>query len=74
MVRRSGTKPISTVEEGGAAILQLIASEALEGVSGRYYDGLREARADPQAYDEGARKRLRKLSFELTGLPDPLAG
>ena len=73
MVRRSGTAPISTVEEGGTAILQLIASPALEGVSGRYYDGLREAPADPQAYDEAARARLRKLSFELVDMPDPLA-
>jgi NAD(P)-dependent dehydrogenase (short-subunit alcohol dehydrogenase family) len=73
MVRRTGIKPISTVEEGGAAIMQLIASPALEGVNGRYYDGLRDARADPQAYDEDARKRLRKLSFDLAGLPDPVA-
>ena len=30
--------------------------------------GLREAQANPQAYDEAARKRLRALSLELTGL------
>jgi hypothetical protein len=29
---------------------------------------MREARANPQAYDEAARTRLRKLSLELTGL------
>ena len=73
MVRRAGVKPISTVEEGGTAILQLVASPALEGKSGLYFDGLREARADRQAYDEAARKRLRALSFELVGMPDPLA-
>ena len=73
MVRRAGVKPISTVEEGGAAILKLVASPALADVSGRYFDGLKEARADPQAYDKSARKRLRALSFELAGMPDPLA-
>ncbi len=71
MVRQSGVKPISTVEEGGAAILQLVASPTLEGRSGLYFSGLRESRADAQAYDASARKRLRALSFELVGLPDP---
>ena len=73
MVRLSGVQPISTVEEGGAAILQLVASPSLEGRSGLYFSGMRESRADPQAYDEGARKKLRALSFELVGLADPLA-
>jgi NAD(P)-dependent dehydrogenase (short-subunit alcohol dehydrogenase family) len=73
MVRLSGVQPISTVAEGGAAILQLVISPSLEGASGLYYSGMRESRADPQAYDAGARKKLRALSFELVGLPDPLA-
>jgi NAD(P)-dependent dehydrogenase (short-subunit alcohol dehydrogenase family) len=34
MVRRSGATPTSTVEEGGEAILQLVASPALDGQSG----------------------------------------
>ncbi len=73
MVRQMGVEPISTVEQGGAAILQLVESPALAGRSGLYFNGLRQARADPQAYDENARKRLRALSFDLTGLADPLA-
>ena len=72
MVRLSGVQPISTVEEGGAAILQLASSPSLEGRSGLYFNGLRESRADPQAYDPGARKKLRALSFDLVGLADPL--
>ena len=72
MVRLSGVQPISTVEEGGAAILQLAASPSLEGRSGLYFSGLRESRADPQAYDPEARAKLRALSFELVGLADPL--
>ncbi len=73
MVRLSGARPISTVEEGGEAILRLIASPALDGRSGLYFSGLREARADAQAYDVAARKRLRDLSFDLVGVADPLA-
>jgi NAD(P)-dependent dehydrogenase (short-subunit alcohol dehydrogenase family) len=73
MVRLSGAQPISTVAEGGAAILQLVISPSLEGRSGLYYSGMRESRADPQAYDAGARKKLRALSFQLVGLADPLA-
>jgi NAD(P)-dependent dehydrogenase (short-subunit alcohol dehydrogenase family) len=73
MVRLSGVTPISTVEQGGAAILQLVESPALAGKSGLYFSGMRESRADPQAYDEPARKRLRDLSFDLVGLADPLA-
>jgi NAD(P)-dependent dehydrogenase (short-subunit alcohol dehydrogenase family) len=73
MVRLSGVQPISTVEEGGAAILQLVESPALAGASGLYFSGMRESRADPQAYDEKARRRLRELSFDLVGLTDPLS-
>jgi NAD(P)-dependent dehydrogenase (short-subunit alcohol dehydrogenase family) len=68
MVRRAGVTPISTVDEGAEAILNLAAGPALEGRSGLYFNGLREARADRQAYDTQARSRLRALSLELTGL------
>jgi NAD(P)-dependent dehydrogenase (short-subunit alcohol dehydrogenase family) len=68
MVRRAGVTPISTVEEGAEAILNLAAGPALAGRSGLYFNGLREARADRQAYDTQARSRLRALSLELTGL------
>lgn len=71
MVRLAGVTPMSAVEEGGEAILALAASPALEGVSGRYFSGQREARADPQAYDADARRRLRALSFKLAGMSDP---
>jgi NAD(P)-dependent dehydrogenase (short-subunit alcohol dehydrogenase family) len=74
MVRLSGVRPISTVEQGGAAILQLVNEPAFAGRSGLYFSGMQESRADRQAYDEDARRRLRGLSFDLVGLPDPLAG
>jgi NAD(P)-dependent dehydrogenase (short-subunit alcohol dehydrogenase family) len=65
MVRRAGVMPTSSVEEGAEAILKLAVSPAVEGRSGRYFSGLREARADRQAYDAAARRRLRSLSQEL---------
>ena len=68
MVRRAGVTPVSTVEQGAEAILNLAVSPALEGRSGLYFNGLREARAHSQAYDAEARQRLRALSLELTGL------
>ena len=73
MVRLSGVQPISTVEQGGAAILQLVDERALAGRNGLYFNGMQESRADRQAYDEEARRRLRALSFDLVGLADPLA-
>ena len=68
MVRRAGVKPWSTVEEGAEAILNLVFAPALEGRSGLYFNGLREAQADRQAYDAEARQRLRALSLEMTGV------
>lgn len=68
MVRQAGVTPRSTVEQGAEAILHLATSPALEGRSGLYFEALREARADAQAYDADARRELRAVSMELTGL------
>jgi NAD(P)-dependent dehydrogenase (short-subunit alcohol dehydrogenase family) len=68
MVRAGGIAPISTVEQGGEAILRLAAGDDVAAKSGLFFNGMREAQANPQAYDETARKRLRALSLELTGL------
>jgi NAD(P)-dependent dehydrogenase (short-subunit alcohol dehydrogenase family) len=67
MVIESGYAPTSSVEEGAEAVLQLAVSVDLEGKTGRYFDGKREARANAQAYDTAARQRLRDLSMRLTG-------
>ena len=67
MVRQFGT-PMSTVEEGADAIMRLAASGDLEGKTGIYFNGQREANADTQAYDAAARQKLKALSFELAGL------
>jgi NAD(P)-dependent dehydrogenase (short-subunit alcohol dehydrogenase family) len=68
MVRAGGITPISTVEQGGAAILHLVSGDDVAGKSGLFFNGMNEAKAHPQAYDAAARKRLRALSLELTGL------
>ena len=67
MVRDSGLPPQSTIDDGADAVLHLITSPDVE--SGRYYEGLRPARARAQAYERAAREQLRQLSYELTGLP-----
>lgn len=67
MVREFGT-PISTVEEGADAIMKLAVSPELAGRSGLYFNGQNEAQANPQAYDAEARRRLKAISRELTGL------
>jgi NAD(P)-dependent dehydrogenase (short-subunit alcohol dehydrogenase family) len=66
---------ISSLEEGVRATARLITDPELDGTTGHYFDGLREARADEQAYDAGARRRLRELSeqlvIETVGAPRP---
>src|ERR1700675_2700569 len=69
MVRAGGITPISTVEQGGEAILHLAVGDDVAGKTGLFFNGINEAEANPQAYDAAARQRLRALSLELTGLP-----
>ena len=73
MVREFGT-PMTTVEEGADAILKLAIGPEIEGRSGLFFDGQREAQADAQAYDAAARRQLRTLSLELAGLVPAKAG
>jgi NAD(P)-dependent dehydrogenase (short-subunit alcohol dehydrogenase family) len=68
MVREAGIAPQSSVEEGAEAILNLALSPELEWRSGLYFNRLKEARAEAQAYDAEARRRLRALSLQLVGL------
>src|SRR5204862_4119222 len=67
MVRRAGVRPLSTVEEGARAILNLATSPAVARRTGLYFNGLQEARPHAQANDADARRRLQALSLELTG-------
>jgi NAD(P)-dependent dehydrogenase (short-subunit alcohol dehydrogenase family) len=68
MVREAGIEPHSSVRSGIEAVMHVAASPDLDGVTGRYFDRLQEARAIAQAYDPEARTKLRMLSERLTGV------
>jgi NAD(P)-dependent dehydrogenase (short-subunit alcohol dehydrogenase family) len=59
--------PTSSLEEGVEATMRLVSAPELEGMSGAYFNGQREQRADAQAYDADARRQLRDLSERLVG-------
>jgi NAD(P)-dependent dehydrogenase (short-subunit alcohol dehydrogenase family) len=65
MVFAARGSAVSTIEDGVAATLALVDRPPGE-ITGRYFNGLAEARADSQAYDEAARMRLWELSERLT--------
>ena len=65
IVQHAGVTPATPLEEGVEATWRLVADPALDGVSGSYFNGTREARAEAQAYDADARRRLRELSERL---------
>jgi NAD(P)-dependent dehydrogenase (short-subunit alcohol dehydrogenase family) len=66
MVREYFGRTRTSVDEGTEATLRLVIDPKLDGVTGRYFDGLRESSANAQAYDPEARRRLWALSEELT--------
>src|ERR671915_2351138 len=67
MVQDTFGYTMSTVDEGAEAVVRLADSPEIEGVTGRYFDGTREARASRQAYNPQARRRLWALSEQLCG-------
>jgi NAD(P)-dependent dehydrogenase (short-subunit alcohol dehydrogenase family) len=69
MVRRAGIEPVTPLEDGIAATMRLIVSPEVEGVNGHYFDGTSESAPHLQAEDPEARRQLRELSAELTGIP-----
>jgi NAD(P)-dependent dehydrogenase (short-subunit alcohol dehydrogenase family) len=69
MVYESFGYTMSTVEDGVESTLRLAISPELEGVTGRYFDRLRQARPRAQANDPEARRRLWQLSEELVRRP-----
>jgi len=68
MVRRAGIDPWGEPESGADAEVFLATSPAINGTTGKYFNVTSEARADDQAYDAQARKKLWDLSMKLTGL------
>jgi NAD(P)-dependent dehydrogenase (short-subunit alcohol dehydrogenase family) len=67
MVRDSLGRARSSVEEGAEAVVWLVTDPELDGVSGRFFDGMRESAAHEQAYDGNARRRLWNESERLAG-------
>jgi NAD(P)-dependent dehydrogenase (short-subunit alcohol dehydrogenase family) len=68
MVLEAGWQTMSSVEEGLKATLRLVMDPALENVTGQFFDGLRLAKANAQAYDKALRQRLAALSQELVSV------
>jgi len=68
MVRQAGVEPVTPLEDGVKATMRLITSPEVDGVNGHYFDGTSESAPHPQAEDPQARRRLRELSEELTGI------
>jgi NAD(P)-dependent dehydrogenase (short-subunit alcohol dehydrogenase family) len=61
---------VDSLDEGVAATRRLVSDPALARVTGGFFDRTREARANPQAYDAGARAELWSRSLQLTGHAD----
>jgi NAD(P)-dependent dehydrogenase (short-subunit alcohol dehydrogenase family) len=68
MVQEAGVDPVTPLEEGIAATMRLITSPEVAEINGHYFDGTSESAPQPQAEDPEARRRLRELSSELTGI------
>jgi NAD(P)-dependent dehydrogenase (short-subunit alcohol dehydrogenase family) len=65
LVLEAGWSVMSTVEEGLEATIRLVVDPALDGVTGKYFDGLREAKANAQAYDLEVRRELAEVTEAL---------
>jgi NAD(P)-dependent dehydrogenase (short-subunit alcohol dehydrogenase family) len=67
MVLERGARARSSVHEGADAVIHVVDGDDLG--SGGYFNQMTPARANPQAYDEQARARLRTLAERLTAVP-----
>jgi NAD(P)-dependent dehydrogenase (short-subunit alcohol dehydrogenase family) len=70
MVLREVGRSIDTVEDGVAATHRLVADPELAGTTGGFFDRMREARANAQAYEAGARAELWRRSLRLVDHAD----
>jgi NAD(P)-dependent dehydrogenase (short-subunit alcohol dehydrogenase family) len=71
IVHEAGVDSIDTIDAGQNATHRLVTDQELDGVTGRFYNQTREARANDAAYNTDIRQRLWRLSLDLTGAPDP---
>ena len=63
---------IDSLEEGVASTRRVISDPQLSGVTGKFFDRAREARANEQAYDGNARAELWERSLKLFNQPDSI--
>ena len=68
MVREAGIHPMGTAQSGADAVVYLATSPELKNTSGKYFNVKTEARANAQAYDINARRKLEKIGLQLTKL------
>jgi NAD(P)-dependent dehydrogenase (short-subunit alcohol dehydrogenase family) len=66
MVREAGIHPLGTAQSGADALVYLATSPELKNISGKYFNIMSEARANAQAYDKSARRKLEKIGMQLT--------
>lgn len=55
----------STVEDGAKVVEHVAFSTETENITGTYFDRMKIAKANQQAYDVEARKKLREISEDL---------
>jgi len=67
MVNEAGISPRGTAQSGADAVVYLATDPALRTVSGKYFNVQTETKANAQAYDIDARKKLREIGLALTG-------
>jgi NAD(P)-dependent dehydrogenase (short-subunit alcohol dehydrogenase family) len=56
---------VDSLESGVEATYRLAVDASFAGVTGGFFNGTREAQADPQAYDSAARRELWERSLQL---------
>ncbi len=68
MVRKANIAPMGEAETGADAEVYFAVSPEVEGITGKYFNVKTEAKANAQAYDRQARKKLREIAEKLTGI------
>jgi NAD(P)-dependent dehydrogenase (short-subunit alcohol dehydrogenase family) len=65
MVRQAWVPPVSSLSTGVRAVMNLAVESTGAAVTGRYFDGLREAKAHGAVYDPAIQSNLRAVTNEI---------
>ncbi len=71
MVHEFFGSTMSTVENGADALEYVATSAEAAGITGAYFNQKRQSKANGQAYDTVARRKLREITLRLTKLDGP---